>query len=55
MYITEPAPNSPRGTVSLPLKAVLAVSIAGMLWLGILPGTLMNLITGIFNSGGFRP
>jgi NADH-quinone oxidoreductase subunit N len=55
MYISEPVGNSPRGTVSLPLKAVLAVSIAGMFWLGILPGTLMNLITGIFGGGGFRP
>ena len=55
MYISEPVGNSPRGTVSLPLKAVLVVSIAGMFWLGILPGTLMNLITGIFGSGGFRP
>ena len=55
MYISEPARNYPRGIVSLPLKAVLAVSIAGIFWLGILPGSLMNLITGIFNSGGFRP
>jgi NADH-quinone oxidoreductase subunit N len=47
MYILDATREYPKGTVSLPLKAVLLVTMIGIFWLGIMPGTMMNMISEI--------
>jgi NADH-quinone oxidoreductase subunit N len=49
MYISEPGAPRPgqaaRLSVSLPVKGVLLVASLGIFWLGILPGSLMSVIS----------
>ena len=48
MYISEPsAVPRPRLSISVPVKAVLLITSIGIFWLGILPGSLMNVISGV--------
>jgi NADH-quinone oxidoreductase subunit N len=54
MYIAEPkAAEVPRLSIPLPLKAVLLLATIGTFWLGILPGSLMQVIRGV--SSGLFP
>jgi NADH-quinone oxidoreductase subunit N len=52
MYISEPGALRPsaqaaRLSISLPVKAVLLVASIGIFWLGILPGSLMAVISDV--------
>jgi NADH-quinone oxidoreductase subunit N len=54
MYIAEPkGVEVPRLAIPLPLKAVLLLATVGTFWLGILPGSLMQVIRGV--SAGLFP
>jgi len=44
MYIVEPGVPAPRLSISVPVKAVLLLTSAGIFLLGILPGSLMRVI-----------
>ena len=45
MYITEAPAGAGRLRVSLPVKAVLLLTTVGTFWIGILPGSLMQVFS----------
>jgi NADH-quinone oxidoreductase subunit N len=47
MYIQEATLEYPKIRTSIPVKVVLAITLVAIFWFGVLPGTVMRVITEI--------